>query len=174
MRDVTDQRDLLYERGVVMEAAGEYILSVTATALICAVSGKLLVKGTAAHVVKLMTGILMALTMVSPLLSIRLDQVMDLVDDIHISADYVAHEGENSARQEMAQRISKQLESYILDKAESMGVELVVTFELESKGLPVPCAVTLQGNIGPYAKAVLTDYIEQNLGIEAEAQIWTG
>ena len=157
-----------------MEAAGQYLISVTATALLCGLVGKLVCKGPASYVIKLMTGILMALTIVSPLLHIRLDQVMDLVDDIQIRADNVAQEGENTAREAIAQRITEQLETYILDKAESMGVELIVTFELESKGLPVPCAVTLEGNVGPYAKGVLTDYIAQNLGIEAEAQIWTG
>lgn len=155
-----------------MDAIREYLIAVTATALICGVATRLVSKGTAANVVKLMAGILMALAIVSPLLKLRLDELSGVLDDIQLSADEIVAEGENSARQDMEELILEQLQSYILDKAESMGVELTVEIELESQGLPIPCAVTLRGSVGPYAKSVLSDYIEENLGIKAEEQLW--
>lgn len=155
-----------------MEAIREYLLSITAAALICGIATRLVSKGAVGSVVKLMAGILMALVIVSPLLHFRLDQLTDLLDDIQISAGEIVNQGEKSARQDMEELILTHLESYILDKAESMGVELTVEIELESQGLPIPCAVTLRGSVGPYARSVLTDYIEENLGILAEEQIW--
>ena len=155
-----------------MEAIRDYLISISSAALICAVATRLVSKGTVGSVVKLMAGILMALSIVSPLLRIRLDELTDMMDDIQISAEEIAAEGENSARRDMEELILAQLQSYILDKAESMGVELTVEIELESQGLPIPCAVTLRGSVSPYAKSVLSDYIAENLGIEAEAQTW--
>ena len=155
-----------------MDAIREYLICVTAAALICGIATRIVKSGAVANVVKLMAGILMALVIVSPLLRIRLDQLMDALEDIQISAENIAAEGEKTARTDMEELIIQQLQSYILDKAGSMGVELTVEIELESQGLPIPCAVTLCGSVGPYAKSVLSEYIEENLGIKAEEQRW--
>ena len=155
-----------------MDQIREYLISITATALICSAAVKLINKGMIGAVVKLIAGIIMVLAVVAPWLSIRLDSLQDFASDIRVEAGDVAAEGENSARQAMAAIITGEVRTYILEKAESLGVELTVEVELREDDLPVPDAVRLQGQVSPYAKSVLTEYIAVNLGIAAEDQIW--
>lgn len=155
-----------------MESIREYLIGVTAAALICAVMTKLLGKGTLGAVVKLIAGIFMALAIISPMVDIRIEELTDFVSDIKLSADDAAVEGENSARAAVESIITERTREYILDKAEALGLEMTVEVELDTGEIPVPRAVTLSGDISPYAKAVLSEYIAANLGIEAEEQTW--
>ena len=70
----------------------------------------------------------------------------------------------------MCEVIKANTETYILDKATTMEVELNVEVTLD--GL-IPKKVILQGAVSPYTRASLSDWIAQQLGIPREAQIWT-
>lgn len=155
-----------------MEAIRSYLLSVTAAALICSMVTKLVHKGTVGTVMKLLTGICMALTVVSPLVDIRLDGLKDLTVDVSQAASKAAAAGENLARQELETIITAQTQAYILDKAEELGLSLSVEVVLSGESYPVPAGVKLEGNASPYARMVLSDYITEKLGISAEDQKW--
>lgn len=155
-----------------METIREIIISVTAVALICGIVTKLIHKGLLGSVMKLLAGIFMALSVVSPLLDLRLGDLKDFTLDIQTNAAQIAAEGENSARLEIAAIISEQSAAYILDKAESLGVELTVQVTVSHEDWPVPSGVRLEGSVSPYAKAVLSEYISETLGIEREEQQW--
>ena len=64
--------------------------------------------------------------------------------------------------------------SYILSKAESLGAKLEVTVELSDELYAKPVAVQLTGAVSPYAKQTLTQMIEEELGLNREAQRWIG
>lgn len=155
-----------------MEAIREYLIGVTAAALVCALVTRLQGKGTVGAVIRLMAGLFMALAVVSPWLDIRLDGLVDFTSDLQLEADALAAQGENSAREAMAEVITGQTRTYILDKAASLGASLTVEVALTAQELPVPRAVTLRGSISPYAKQELSAYIAVNLGIGTEAQTW--
>lgn len=155
-----------------MESIRDYLLGITAAALICGIAVKLLHKGLLGSSVKLIAGIFLTLAIVSPLVEIRLDSLDELRLEIQSEAADAAAEGENSAREAMAQIISEQTAAYILDKAESLEVELTVEVTVSQEGYPVPEWVRLEGNIGPYAKSVLSEYIANDLGIGTEGQKW--
>ena len=158
-----------------MEAVREYLLRVTAAAVLCGIAAALLGKkdalGTA---VKMLAGIFMALTVVGPWVNIQMDFLTDITEEISLSADELVSDGENSAREAMAEIIIEQTRSYILDKAEELGAVLTVEVTLDEAGSLTPCAVKLSGNISPYGKQVLSEMIEDDLGIGTEEQTWTG
>ena len=81
--------------------------------------------------------------------------------------------GENAAREAMAERISQQTKAYILDKAQALEASLTVEVILDDAGIPTPCGVRISGKVSPYAKGVLSDYMEKELGIPREEQRWT-
>lgn len=154
-----------------MDAVREYLVSVTAAALICGIAGKL-VSGTAGTVVKIVSGVLMLLAVVNPWVDIRLSDLSEFTTDIQIAAENAAMDGVESSMEALRNGITEQVRTYILDKAQTLEAELTVEVELTDDTLPVPCCVTLRGRISPYAKTVLSEYIEEKLGITAEAQVW--
>lgn len=157
-----------------MGAVGAYLLRLTGAALICGVVtaffGK---KGTFGGVIQLLTGIFLTLNMVSPWVQLRLGGWTDLLQDFSVSADTLGQSGEKAAREAMAQRISEQTKAYILDKAQALEASLTVEVILDDSGIPAPCGVRISGKVSPYAKGVLSDYMEKELGIPREEQLWT-
>lgn len=154
-----------------MEAIREYLLSVIAAAILSGIAVSLLgKKGTIGATVKLLSGVVMILTVAGPLADIRLDGQLALFSELTDDA-YVAS-GENSAREAMAEIIKAKTEAYILDKAEELGVTLSVTVSLSQEQIPTPSAVILTGNVSPYAKQSLAQMLVEDLGISTEAQTW--
>lgn len=155
-----------------MDGLRDYLMGVTAAALCCSAAVKLAGKGLTGSVVKMLAGIVMTLSILSPLVSVKLDSYEDFFQSIQSDAEDAALDGKNSAREAMAEIISEEVRTYILDKADALGVELTVEVELSADSIPVPSAVTLKGSVSPYARSVLSEYISDSLGIGTEAQTW--
>lgn len=158
-----------------MGDAGSYLLQVTAAGILSGIIKHLFgSKGMIGSAVKLLTGIFMTVIVTAPLLDIRIDSLFDGFDDIQADGIYAATQGENNAKEAMAEIITRQTQAYILDKAESLGAELTVTLYLTDDLPPVPCGAQISGKVSPYAKRILSEYMETELGISMEAQTWTG
>lgn len=158
-----------------MDALRQYFLSVTAAAVICGiVNGLLQNKGMAPALVKLISGSFLALAVISPVTRIDLDDFTDYSLNYSAAAECAAGAGENLAQETMADIIKSQSEAYILDKAESLGLEVDVDVTVSGEQLPVPVAVCISGAVSPYAKGQLTAILTENLGIAKENQQWTG
>lgn len=155
-----------------MESVSAYLISVTAAALLCAIVTNLAGSGITGAVVRLTAGVIMALCVVSPWLNIRLDGLRELTLDISAEADEITADAENNARQEMERIISQQVRTYILDKAEELGVSISVDVQLEGQDIPVPSGICIRGAVSPYAKSVLSGYISDIFGIGSEGQTW--
>lgn len=157
-----------------MEAIGQYLLSVSGVAIISAIVLRLLEgKGVDASLVKMLCGIFMALTVISPFTEVRLSDLTNLLPDISAEAEAAVADGELTGKNALAARICEQLEAYILDKAARMDVSLTVEVELTQDAIPLPKTIRLSGNISPYAKSKLQSIIEDDLGIDKENQLWT-
>lgn len=158
-----------------MEGIRDYLLRLTAAAVLCGiVTGLLGKKGALGATVKLLTGIFMTFTVISPWTQLRLDDFMGYFDDLSYQAGSAAQEGEIMARDTMADIIKTKSEAYILDKASSYGAELTVEVSLDGSDLPAPSAVRISGRISPYGRKQLETIISEELGIALEDQIWTG
>lgn len=153
----------------------EYILSVTCAAILCAVLGSFFEKkGTVGILLKLIGGLFLAFTVVRPLLHIELADFTSVIQVYADDAEAAAVFGENYARDEISTIIKAEAEAYILDKAQSLGAELTAEVTLGSEDVPLPVTVVLKGSISPYAKTILVNAIEEDLGIAKENQVWTG
>ncbi|MBO5322663.1 MAG: hypothetical protein J6A88_00990 [Oscillospiraceae bacterium] len=152
---------------------GKYLLSVVTAALLCGIATSLLGnKGALGAAVKLIAGIYMTLSIVAPWGQLRLGELADLKDQILSEGDRLTLSGQNAAREAMAESIIASTRAYILDKAETLGVELTVEVMLDDSQIPVPAGVRIRGNISPYNREKLSSIIERDLGIPTEAQIW--
>ena len=151
----------------------EYILSIVAAAVICAITKVFLNNKTAiGRIAGLISGILMTVTVVAPLGNITFSGITAYLDGLSSDArEYVA-EGMSIAESETVNIIKSQTGAYILDKANRMGLEISVEVELDGHNGNIPCGVTVTGNVSPYAREQLGSYMEDTLGIAKENQKW--
>lgn len=164
---------MLYERGNIVDWIRQYILTITAAAIVCA-GIKTLVgqKSTQATVIRIIAGIFIALTVVAPWTKLDFSNIGDYFKDFSVDAEAAAASGVSYAQAQTAAIIKSQTESYILDKAASLGICAEAEVTVSQDGLPVPYAVTIQTNAAPYTKERLRRYIVEELGIPEAQQTW--
>lgn len=156
-----------------MESIREYLLCITAAAIVCSITvGLMGKKGAYGALIKLLTGLFLTVTVISPWTKLDLADISAYTEGLSIDAgDAVAH-GESVANEATAAIIKSQTEAYILDKAASMDLDIEVEVTLSSEAPPVPATVSVTGEVSPYAKERLRQCIANDLGIPEENQSW--
>lgn len=153
-----------------IEAARSWLTAVAAAAFLVSLSQSLIPEGTVRKIAGFAGGLVLLLVMVRPLLGADFQQM-----DFH----YEDYAGEISQRQTelqaqsdqtLEQLIQKKTEAYILDKAAALGVDCTVRVLMEpgEDGTPVPAGAELTGQ----ESDALADYMEQELGIPKERQVY--
>ena len=117
---------------------------------------------------------MLAFVILSPVGDWDPDAVASFAQFYDTEGERAAEAGVNMASDAMQEIISAETCAYILDKATELGAEISVEVQLTDENLPVPKSVFLEGNISPYGKKQLTGWMETELGIPEEHQIWTG
>lgn len=153
----------------------EYLIGVTAAAILCgivtSISGE---KGLLGSVIKLLTGLLMALALVSPWVSIPLEDLFGWTETIKADSSAIVRQGQSVGEESYRRVIKERLEAYILDEAKSLGLDLSVSVTLSEDAVPVPIGAELAGSVSPYFKQRMTLFMSDELGIRRENQIWLG
>ena len=153
----------------------EYLIGVTAAALVCGVVRTFISEKSAlGETVRMLLGILMLLVVIQPVFGISMDGLFHWTENISADAQSIVTHAESASKEEFHQRIKKETRAYILSKADSLGAKLEVEVELSEELLPKPIAVRIMGAVSPYAKQSLMRMIENDLGIDREAQQWIG
>lgn len=151
----------------------QYILSVVAAAIVCAIVKALMEdKSTPSVVVKMLAGVLMAVTVIAPFVKMDIGDITDYINSFHTNADAAVQSGVAYSTEEMGVIIKDKTQAYILDKAQTLGAEVEAEILLSDETPPIPCAVTLKGRVSPYVKQRLSQYITEELGIAEENQTW--
>ena len=156
-----------------MDGIREYLVQVTAAALVCGILNTIVgKKGSIAATVRVMTVILMTVTMASPIVRLRFSVVSDFWRDVRFDSAMYAQQGSDASREAVRTIIKERSEAYILDKAASLGADIRVELVLSDDALPVPVSVTLHGAVSPVGKRRLQEMIRDELGIPLEEQKW--
>lgn len=151
-----------------------YLLGIIAAALVCAFVTRVAKdKGAAGAAVKLITGLFLVFTVISPVAGLSLSDIDIFTMDFSDQAALIAAEGEQFSLDAMAAVIKTRTEAYILDKALALKLQLQVEVVLSEDDIPVPESVRISGIASPYARARLQQIIEDDLHIDKERQIWT-
>lgn len=155
-----------------MDAIKDYLISITAAAIITGiVTGITKKSGSISAMIRLLSGLFMAVTILYPVVDIQFSSLRPYLDQMSIDGDYAADLGKKAAEEEMKQFITERSCAYILDKAAAFGADLEVEVYLQDF---VPCGVQISGAVSPYAKQQISQYISSNLGISLEEQRWIG
>jgi len=158
-----------------MKALGQYILSITSAAMIFGTLKSLLGgKGTSAILLQLVGGLFLAFTIVTPIADIDFDKIFDIQNDYVTKGDEFSVQGSEIAHTQFRNIIKQRSEAYILDKALAYQTPLEVEVVLSSDNIPVPATVCMKGSVSPYVKNSLQVWLEDNMGIPRENQIWIG
>lgn len=153
----------------------DYILSITAAALICGIVNVLVPKKSATGtVIRLISGVYLSLCVISPLLQLQISNYIDFNLSIFNDAKTLVAQGESITANTKEEIIKSKTNTYILDKADSMGADVEVETAVAKEQPQVPVAIVIKGTVSPYVKSVLSEWISQNIGVPKEAQQWIG
>lgn len=154
-----------------MEGLAEYIICVCCAALLCGIVGSMMPKGTSREILRLVGGLFLAFTVIRPVSQIELPERIEPGGTWQKEASEAVSEGEEMARQAAADGIKKELEAYILDKAQTMQMEVRVQLILNMETLH-PDTVTIIGNAAPNPRERLIRWVCQELGLTEEDVTW--
>lgn len=150
-----------------------YIFRIITAGVICAITVALFQKNEAiGKLVKMISGIFMLITILLPLSKIDANIITYIDPVIHSDADVYTQSGCSQAQESLRSIITERCQTYIVEKASSMGVSVDVEVSLNDDTYPSPCAVRILGAVSPYTKQQLQTIISQDLGIPKEQQIW--
>lgn len=157
-----------------MSRISQYLLSVIATALIVSISNILIEnKGAIGSTLKLVTGLVLAMVIVSPWADFRIGDLEYLHSDAQREAAYHVFEGQNIAQSEISAYIIAQTQAYILDKALILGLDISADVTLKEDGYQSIDTIRITGSASPYAKKRMTQIICEDFGITEDCLIWS-
>lgn len=155
-----------------MQQLGEYVLSLTAGAVICSILLSLLQEGTGQQLLRIVCGVYLSVTALLPLTGWSLPELEGILRDHVPEAEAAATMGEDMAFQQRQVLIKQELEAYLLDKAAGMDAKITPEVFLDETGTPV--SIRISGAVSAPVQAALETVISQELGIAKEDQKWTG
>lgn len=155
-----------------MGAVREWLTSIVVVTLLLSVAQTLIPEGSIRKIAGFTGGLILLVTLLRPVLGADLTELRLDFGDYTEKVQTIQAELEADRAEDLAERIAGQTAAYISDKAAALG--LAVTARVDTKpgpeGVPVPAAVEL---VGPRSQA-LADWMEQELDIPAERQVWHG
>ena len=158
-----------------MELLRSIVLSVVSASFVLAILGGLLdEKGSASALLRLIGGVFLVLTILTPLTKMDFSGIDGYLESFSADGEDIAANGAACAENEYRTIIKERVEAYILDKAAAAGASLSVEVTLSDEDVPVPVWIRLSGEITPDAKGQLQQILEEELGIAKEDQIWIG
>ena len=156
-----------------MEAVRGYLLRLTAGAFLSAGLLSLIPKGTSKKAAAVLCGLVMLLLALTPLAQLDYEALSETISRLELEKEE-ARTGIGIQNQELvASIISGRVQTYILDKASSLGMQISVELEMETRAAtPYPSGVTIRGAATPTQKQQLQTYLEQTFAIAPERQVW--
>ena len=157
-----------------MAAIGTYIVSISATALICGILCSILKDSAAAKSMRMVCNLILMLAVLRPIVNLQRSTLSAIpFPDFPEGYSWI-EEAEQSSRNAWADIIKEQTEAYILDKAAAMGAAIHVAVSISGDKPPIPVGVKISGAVSPYLKLRLEEMIQEDLNISKENQVWTG
>ncbi len=151
----------------------EYLISVAAVCLLQTLIAVVLPDNKIKKLAVTAGGLLIILTVVSPVATLDTDAIAETVSRFLLDTE-MAQTGVTVHQEDLLRDIIKDnCETYILDKASSMGLNLQVEVTLsDTGGTPYPTAVRVEGEMTVEQMQKLSRYISEDLGIPADRQEW--
>lgn len=155
-----------------MDSIREYGLTVISISIVCSAVLMFFKDSPYEATVKLLTGLMVTVTVVNPLLRDTDLSIDRFWDEIIIEKESAVIDGTLVAKEAEASYIRSAMETYIFNEAEEMGTQISAQIQLSDDDKQTPDKVILNGEVAPYIKSRLSEMIYSDLGIAEERQIW--
>lgn len=155
-----------------MDALKDYVIALTAAALICGILLSLVPDGSLRKLLQLVCGVFLTVTALTPLTRLTWPDISGFLAPYNSQGESIAAMGQSMGQKERLGRIRDALEAYILDKAAALNCPVTLELSLDDTG--VPLCVRLEGEYTLFQKQQLMTIITNDLGIPGEDQQWTG
>lgn len=150
----------------------KFIFQVICCAFICAILNRLLAETRFQPIIKLVGALVLTLMIIQPILNYDFGQQLSLDLPLVEDAAYYRNIGEEEAQRILQQRIKEELETYILAEAKERHADITVDVIIGEENLPEK--IYLYGKVSPETRNDLGSFLESNLSVPKENQIWTG
>ena len=151
---------------------GAYLIAVTAACMLAVMADALVKSPPVRRVARLVGGLLILLTVLSPLVRLEARDLTEFVEGFAQDADLNAEAVQTDYREQWAERVRELLEQNIEQQAVSMGLTLRAEVVVRIGECPEPESVTLHGTAAPEEQMALQVYLVQTLGFAKERVIW--
>lgn len=152
-----------------MEWVRQWLLGVISCSMLVSMTEQLCPAGSVRKAVRFAGALLLLLAMWQPLTEAELPEEMWSLGNYREALARIQPELSQTGREALAAGIAAELEAYIEDKAENLGVKVRSEMTMREQGeAVVPESVTLRG---AYSEA-LSEWIASELGITKERQRW--
>ncbi len=154
-----------------MEGIRQYIMAVTAAGILCGVAISLCGgKGSGAGGIKLLAGLFLCVTVLSPWVKLRVQDVYSFREGISFDAAQAVAQGESLSKASLEKVIMEQVQSYILKKADRMSLAIQAEVTLDEH--QIPYTVTLTGPASPSERREIYEFLQEDLDIPKERVVW--
>jgi len=167
------QYSLFHEGCRELSRIGHYLITIVAAAVLVSIANTILSKkGAISSIFKLISGLILTITMVSPWTDFQFRDIQSLYSITVSDAANIAQTGQIIAKSQMSEFIMKEVQEYILDKAVAFDAELNVEVTVSTEDPPSITEIIFTGAISPFAKKQLSQIVCEELGVTEEHQIW--
>lgn len=153
-----------------MEQLRIWILGIAVTSLLLGLGEALVTQKGIQRVLRLTGGVLLIVVLLGPLGKISGGWKGLSLKDYRSQIASREEELREDQEENLSAIIESQLDEYIWDKAQAMGLNVTITVSTRksSGGIALPDRVAIEG---PY-NAEFSQWLEEEMGVDAEHQIW--
>lgn len=156
-----------------MDAVRSYLLRLTVAAFFSALVLTLVPNGLCKRAATLICGLVMLLLALSPLVRFDEQTLAAAISSMDLEQEQTRTGVEIRNRELVAKIISDRVQTYILDKATQMGMQLEVEITMNTDAsTPYPEEVTLRGEATSAQRQKLGTYLLESFAIAPERQVW--
>jgi hypothetical protein len=162
---------------VEMEAFSGWITRITAAAIILSAASAMAPSGSGKRIVRFVGGLILFIVMVKPIAVLSADDLSFFNTQYALDYEGLTGKLENESGALKRMIIEDKAESYILKKAEALGLncEAEVTTAVRDEKIPYPVKVEIKYVKGSDTDSLgrLSDIIASDLAVDGENQIWS-
>lgn len=137
--------------------------------MLCSIAKAICEKGQFASVIRLLTGVILIVSILKPVLPLDLQAIDFDFRDLIAEKEEIIQQGTMYASASSAGIISERINAYVAEKAAQYGADVQVDTVICDG---IPTEISLDGIASPYAKSQIVSWIEQEIGIGREAVNW--
>lgn len=160
-----------------MSSIGMWVKGIAACAVICGIALAVTPKGKVKNILSVISGVVLIIAFLQPFLDGDSSFLSMDMSQYRAQADEITGDAEKVQTNLSRTIIEENMNSYILDKAQTLGIddlEVKVVLKWGDEGFWYPYELSLISNCGVYERNRLSTFIETELGVPSSRHYWSG